>query len=76
MTHKDILLMASDVGFRLTGVFSVDGGEGFTCSQDSIDKFAKLVAAKEREEILAMSAKKWFRTQHDQDEAIRARGEA
>ena len=42
--------------------------------------FAKLVAAaaasKEREQILAISAKQWFKSQHDLEEAIRARGEA
>ena len=33
-------------------------------------------AAKEREEILQMSATTWFKTQADYDAAIRARGQA
>ena len=41
----------------------------------AIERFAALVAAKEREDILRMSESQFFKTQAEYDDAIRARGE-
>jgi hypothetical protein len=68
----EVLKMARQAGFTEIEFYGNKVGTNVT---ECLESFAKLVAAKEREEILAMSKKQWFRTQHDQDEAIRARGE-
>ena len=48
----------------------------YVMSAESLERFAVLVAAAEREAILQMSAATWFKTQGDYDAAIRSRGQA
>ena len=62
MTKDDIMRMAREAGL-------------FTHKevQPEIERFAKLVAGVEREEILQMSRDKWFKTQADFEAAIQAR---
>ena len=48
----------------------------WTITQDEIERFAALVADKEREDILRMSESQFFKTQAEYDDAIRAREQA
>jgi hypothetical protein len=73
MTREDIIRMAREAGawsqqFKNRDVEHV-------MSAESLERFAALVAAAEREAILQMSAATWFATQADYDAAIRARGQ-
>jgi len=47
----------------------------YVMSAESLERFAALVRADEREAILQMSAATWFKSQADYDAAIRARGQ-
>lgn len=65
MTKDDILRMA-----KMCGHWS---GETVEMNDVGLERFAKLVAGVEREEILQMSRNKWFKTQADFEAAIEAR---
>jgi hypothetical protein len=78
MTKNEIIEMAILAGLEQDGEmwFSNTYKTDMDVHISHLEAFAKLVAAKEREQILAISAKQWFKSQHDLEEAIRARGEA
>ena len=62
MNKDDILRMGREAGMHDPMVFI-----------GAYERFAKLVAGVEREEILQMSRDKWFKTQADFEAAIEAR---
>jgi hypothetical protein len=62
---RDTIDMAREAGFT-------DGELAFM--GDNFRRFADLVRADEREDILRMSGSQWFKSQLRYDEAIRARG--
>ena len=62
MTKDDISRMAREAGMHDPMIFI-----------GAYERFAKLVAGVEREEILQMSRDKWFKTQADFEAAIAAR---
>jgi hypothetical protein len=67
---NDIIAMARRAGAH------DDGNEVRFVELRYLERFAALVRADEREEILQMSTATWFKTQADYDAAIRARGQA
>lgn len=80
MTQDEIIDMAMlEAEFVSHGKPSEEESELFVCTDKDIVRFAKLVAAKEREAIIqiikAMPFSNWF-LQFDVIEAIRARGQA
>tara|TARA_R110000868_G_scaffold96010_6_gene264126 strand:+ start:1924 stop:2124 length:201 start_codon:yes stop_codon:yes gene_type:complete len=62
MTKDDILRMGREAGMHDPMVFYA-----------GYERFARLVAGVEREEILQMSRNQWFKTQADFEAAIEAR---
>lgn len=65
MTRDDMIRMAREAGWQYA-----DGDGGY----EGLWAFADLVAAHEREAILQMLERYWFRTQADVEQVIRARG--
>ena len=65
MTQEEIISMAREAGFD----------EHHAQFDLRLERFAKLVAEKEREEILSLGSHNWYKTQKDFEEAIRARGQ-
>jgi phosphoribosylcarboxyaminoimidazole (NCAIR) mutase len=85
MTRDEIIKLAREAGLT-TGVHISGATSGVTLvgapsgvkiahiTIDDFERFAALVAAKEREDILRMSESQFFKTQAEYDDAIRARG--
>jgi hypothetical protein len=73
MTRDDIIRMAREAGSWSQQFKNRD--VEYVMSAESLERFAALARADEREEILQMSAATWFQTQADYDAAIRARGQ-
>jgi hypothetical protein len=71
---NDIIRMAREAGAWSQQFKNRD--VEYVLSAESLERFAALVAAAEREEILQMSAATWFKSQADYDAAIRARGKS
>lgn len=67
MNREDIIRMARECADNCDGY-------GFAFYTRSLQCFAALVAAAEREDILRMSESQFFKTQAEYDDAIRARG--
>jgi len=65
MSRDEIMRMADESGLT----------HPMNCISHGVtERFAVLVAAKEREDILRMSESQFFKTQAEYDDAIRARG--
>jgi hypothetical protein len=71
MTREELIRMAREQGLPETEVEGV-----FMVNTDDLGRFAELVRADERDDILRMSGNQWFKSQLRYDEAIRARGQA
>jgi len=67
MTRDDIIRMAREAGIAKHGL-------GWTCWEGQLERFAALVAAKEREECANVAAWILKMPQNDVSAAIRARG--
>lgn len=78
MNTEDVLAMARDAGFE--EIF--DKSSDWICFTDEIEKFAALVAAAERERIIAANAPEiekvnaHIKALEDELAAIRARGQS
>ena len=72
MTRDDIIRMASMAGFETKRDMAWVGQWEVT---RSLERFAAIVRAAERDAILQMSSEQWFKTQADFESAIRARGQ-
>jgi hypothetical protein len=71
MTRDDIIKMAREAGFFHTGTEP----QYFSCRTTSIERFAALVAAAEREECAKVCDKHWDDNGQHCANAIRARGD-
>ena len=73
MTKDDIIRMAREAGWRVDSEGEILEGDGWHIQTDIVERFAKLVAAAEREAcaVIAFNAKTYL----EAAEAIRARGE-
>ena len=69
MTRDDIIRMAREAGIAKHGL-------GWTCWEGQLERFAALVAAKEREECANVAAWILKMPQNDVSAAIRERGKA
>ena len=76
MTQDEVIEMARQVGFNVSGELILDDA-GRTTITNRMEAFAKLVAAKEQEAIIQIIKETLFDDcfQADVIEAIRARGE-
>ena len=65
MNREEIIRIAQEAGFNTA----------HDVWPNEFERFAALVAAAEREDILRMSEAQFFKTQADYDDAIRARSQ-
>jgi len=78
MTRDEIIEMARQAGFEIgesdhsESIFNPHTTEEQRLNAE-LERFAAIVAAKEREDILRMSESQFFKTQAEYDDAIRAR---
>ena len=73
MTNEDIIRMAREAGWRVDSEGEILEGDGWHIQTDIVERFAKLVAAAEREAcaVIAFNAKTYL----EAAESIRARGQ-
>jgi hypothetical protein len=73
MTNEDIIRMAREAGWRVDSEGEILEGDGWHIQTDIVERFAKLVAAAEREAcaVIAFNAKTYIKAA----KSIRARGQ-